>query len=220
MSENETHDDEAADAADVEQATEDSDQGSSEDAAASNASESAAAEAPAAVRGLRRFNQALSTTELGLLIAVLALLVVVGSFAALFELLGKAPGLWPKELVKYSVFFIAMFGAALASSRQQLIAMDIVGRFAPARARAWIRAVTNLFASVISVVLLVRAVDVSKVEMKSNVPYEIISPGIGSWILPVGLGLIATHLALHVLVDLSYLLRGRVAPEADGIKVH
>lgn len=174
---------------------------------------------PGAIKMLKNVDRAVGTVELGILVATMMMLILLGSYNALRDLTGAKTSLSLAEAFRYSVFAIAMMGAALAAQRSSMISMDIVGRLAKPKTRTIIRVITNLFAAFMTILLLMRSYDVTKA-VRDDVPYDNIPPSKGVWILPIGAALIVFHLTLHAIIDTIYLAKGRLPPESGDIQVH
>jgi TRAP-type C4-dicarboxylate transport system permease small subunit len=171
---------------------------------------SAACQDPGAIRTLRAIDNALGTFEHALLAALLLMLIGVGAGQAIATKLG-ASWAWSFEIIRYSVFFIAMTGAALSAHTEQLIAMDFVTRMISPRTRARLRVVLRLFTVAVCVLLIIGGRMLSGAA--SDTLYHVINPRWGLMALPIGAGLIAVHVLLHTAIDLIYLLHGRTPPE-------
>jgi TRAP-type C4-dicarboxylate transport system permease small subunit len=165
---------------------------------------------PGPVRALRAIDNALGTMEHALLVVLLLVLIGVGAGQAIATKLGTSWA-WSFEIIRYTVFFIAMTGAALSAHTEQLIAMDFVTRMISPRGRARLRVVLRLFTIVACVLLIVGGKLLSGAA--SDTLYHVIDPRWGLLALPVGAGLMAVHVLLHMAIDLTYLLRGRTPPE-------
>jgi TRAP-type C4-dicarboxylate transport system permease small subunit len=161
-------------------------------------------------RALRALDRALGTTEQALLALLLILLIGVASGQAIMTLLG-ASWQWSYELIRYGVFFIAMTGAALSAHTRQLIAMDIVSRVVSPMSRARLRVVLRAVTIGLCTLLVIGGKALSDIAAGEH-DHHIIPPQLGLLALPAGSLLIAVHLLLHGLLDLAYLVRGRVPP--------
>lgn len=164
---------------------------------------------PGSVRMLRAIDKALGTFEHALLVVLLLVLIGVGAGQAIATKLGTSWA-WSFELIRYSVFFIAMTGAALSAHTEQLIAMDFVTRLVKPRRRAQLRVVLRLFTICVCVLLIVGGKMLAGAATATL--YHVINPRWGLLALPVGAGLMATHVLLHTAIDVIYLIRGRTPP--------
>lgn len=163
------------------------------------------------VHALRMIDRALGMLEQTLLCLFLLILIGVGAIQAVASQLGTS-WIWSFEIIRYSVFFIAMTGAALSAHTEQLISMDLVSRALGARGRARLTIALRLFTAVICVLLIVGGL---KLRDAAGEPmYHLIDPRMGLLALPIGAALMGMHVLLHSLVDLVYLLHGRLPPRA------
>ncbi|MEM9488197.1 MAG: TRAP transporter small permease subunit [Myxococcota bacterium] len=162
-------------------------------------------------------DRAIGRIEQGLLAIFLIVLVAVGAGQAVSTLLGTS-WMWSEEIIRYSVFFIAMTGAALSAHTEQLIAMDFVTRLLRARRRAQLKLLLRLFTAAMCVVLIITSL---KLRAQTGAEsYHVIPASLGLLALPIGTGLVAFHVLVHLAVDLAYLLRGETPPDANRVSVH
>lgn len=170
----------------------------------------AGATVPGSVRVLRAIDNALGTFEHAVLVVLLLVLVGTGAGQAIATKLGTSWA-WSFELIRYSVFFIAMTGAALSAHTEQLIAMDFVTRMLRPRRRAQLRVVLRVLTIAVCVLLIVGGKMLSGAATATM--YHVINPRWGLLALPIGAGLMATHVLLHTAIDVIYLTSGRTPPE-------
>ena len=171
---------------------------------------------PPGVAALEAIDGALGLVEKILLVGFLVVLIAIGASQAIVTQFGKS-WMWSEEVICYSVFFIAMTGAALSAQTSQLIAMDFLTRLLPPDRRALLRVLLQLFTVVVCALFVVGGMGLR--QAASDESGHVIPPELGLLALPIGAALIGLHVFLHVAVDLLYLLRGRTPPErhrADG----
>lgn len=164
-------------------------------------------------RGANKLDSALGTLELALLCAFLAALISVGTAQALASKLFGTSWTWSFDAIRYSVFFIAMTGAALSAQAERQIAMDFVTRMLSPRGRAWLRLTLRFFVIAMCGVLAVGGNAVRATTAGED--YELIPPELGLLALPIGAVLIGMHMLLHIVVDLDFLTRGELPPEPE-----
>ncbi len=88
---------------------------------------------PSGVALLRRANKAVGVVEQAVLAALLLTLITAAILQAIYgNLLNRELG-WSDEVIRYSVYYIAMISAAFAAGRQRMISMDILTRVMTAR---------------------------------------------------------------------------------------
>jgi TRAP-type C4-dicarboxylate transport system permease small subunit len=173
-------------------------------------------EEPSSVLLLRRVDHAFGLAETALLVVWLVGLVGVGVYQLVASHIFDKNETWPYELVRYSVFFIAMTAAALAAQRQRMIHMDVVTRMLAPRTRALLRILTGLFVIAVCLLLFQAGMDLRATPSAQNLPYSYIPASTGYLALPLGAALIAFHFALHTIIEVLYLAGGKVAPEPEA----
>ena len=167
---------------------------------------------------VRRIDHTLGTVEQGLLFGLLAIVVIVAATAALSDKVGHHQlGRWWHYIVRGGTFSIAMFGAVFATYQQRHLAMDLVSRRMSARGRLVLGMVLKLFTIAISFLLFrsgmkqrevvggLESLDVFGIFKVSDA--DIVTT------MPIAAAMIMFHCALHIVVDVEYLVRGKLPPE-------
>jgi TRAP-type C4-dicarboxylate transport system permease small subunit len=155
------------------------------------------------------------------LAVALAILIFSGVYSAVCLNFFPPNPAWPPELIKVSVFFLGLMGAALATQSDRLFNIDMFMRSLSTRGKLVMRVLTGLFTIYICYYLFAAAwptVMTTTTEMHVEAPtvpapYHVI-------ILPVSICLIAFHLAIRVIVDVYYLASGKAPPHLAGETVH
>jgi TRAP-type C4-dicarboxylate transport system permease small subunit len=168
---------------------------------------------PAAAGSLRRLNDLIGTLEIAVLAALVAILVVGAVYQVFVDWLFERRETWPYELIRYSVFAVAMTGAALAAQRQGMFHMDLVTRMFPPRVRAGLRIMTAALAVAMCALVIISGLELQRGTHKLNEAFEIISTARGYTALVLGFGLIALHYFLHAAIEVAYLAAGRLPPD-------
>lgn len=176
-------------------------------------------EEPEAVQLLRKVDGYVGVFELAVLCLFLVVMICAGMWET-YAFFTKSNEAKPAELIKYAVFFSALAGAALAAQRQQMISMDIVSRLLSPRTRAWVRVVTTLFAAVMCIFMAYKGWLVYEVKAKGPDESIYISEAKGALGVVIAGLFLTFHFVVHVLVDLIYLLTGKVPPEDTTVKAH
>lgn len=171
---------------------------------------------PAVVRVLQRADNAVGVLEQALLALFLATLIATGATQAIAIRLDIVLGYWTGDVIRYSVFFTAMAGAALSAHTGQLIAMDFVTRMLSPRPRAYLQIALRLFTIAMCLLLVVYGLDVAEIAS----PVGTIPANKGLLALPIGAGAMAFHIAVHLVIDIVYLTSGRLPPTPDERSLH
>lgn len=170
---------------------------------------------PPAARALRQLNDWLGRIETGVLVLLLLLLVATGVYQTVAAHFFNKNDTWPYEIIRYSVFFIAMTGAALAAAKSRMINMDVVTRLLQPKTRAALRVATALFVVAVCFLLYKGGMDMRDTAAGRNEGYDYISPSTGLLALPVGAVLIGFHFFLHAAIDAIWLAGGKLPPEPE-----
>lgn len=180
--------------------------------------EAADSDQPGFIRGLLAIDRIVGLIEHAALAVLLASLILLGFMQAVGRNAFQWSPAWTFELLRYSVFFIAMFGAALAAHTKQLIAMDVLTRALSPRNRLVVQVVTGLFVIFVCYLLIDGGLKVRHI-LAEEEDYHYISPATGALALPVGSALIAFHVLVQTAVRVAHLVRGTL-PEAEQVRAH
>jgi len=162
---------------------------------------------------LRRIDATLGIAEAGLLALFVTALIAVGAFQAITGNLFGKTFTGTNEVIRYSVFCIAMTGSALAAQRKRLISMDVLSRLLSVKARAVLRIVLACFTVAMCALLAYSAWDVYLVARGED--YQVIPKTVSLFFLPGGAALIGLHITLHAAIDAIHLWSGHEAAEPE-----
>jgi C4-dicarboxylate transporter, DctQ subunit len=161
---------------------------------------------------LRTVDKYLGVGEQGLLFATLAVVVLVASAHAIIEKATEHGLWWSYDVIRAGTFTVAMIGAAFATHQMRHLAMDLISRRLPPRARLALAAVLEAFTIAIAILLVYSGLHQVGTAGEETGRHLLPSKHVAKF-LPLGAGLIAVHAALHLLIDIDYLRRGKLMPE-------
>jgi TRAP-type C4-dicarboxylate transport system permease small subunit len=141
-------------------------------------------------------------------------LIVVGVYGALKRNFAPPAPFWTDEIIRYSVFFIGLVGAALAAQSDRLFNIDMFTRAFGARGKLVIRIVSAAFTIYICWLFFSGSLTLRDILLDEK--GEILDPKWGVLSLPTAMVLIALHLAIHILIDGYYLATGKIPPGLAG----
>jgi TRAP-type C4-dicarboxylate transport system permease small subunit len=173
-----------------------------------------AAPEPSFVRALRGIDHALAKIEeIALALCLLALLLIGVLGAVKRNFLPPSP-FWIDEAVRYSVFFIGLLGAALATQSERLFNIDMFARLMSVRGKLIIRMLSAAFT--IGVCWIFLSSSLLLRDVLHGEEGELFEPTTGILSLPIAMIAIMVHLALHFLIAGYYLVTGGTPPELAG----
>jgi TRAP-type C4-dicarboxylate transport system permease small subunit len=169
-------------------------------------------------RSIRIFDHVLGNVEQGLLFGLLAIVVLVAATAALSDKIGGHQlGRWWHYIVRGGTFSIAMFGAVFATFQQRNLAMDLISRRLTPRGRLVLGAVLKLITIFIAFLLFRSGMKQREVvggtETLDVFGIFKISDADIVTTMPIAAGMIIFHCILHTVIDIEYLVRGKLPPE-------
>jgi TRAP-type C4-dicarboxylate transport system permease small subunit len=166
---------------------------------------------PPVVSILRKIDRGLAVGESVLLCICLAALILLAVFQSVKRHFFPPSPFWVSEVVRYAVFCVGLIGAALATQSDRLFNIDMMTRMFRPRGKMVIRIITSIFTIVVCYYFFIGSMYLRSAMLDET--GEVIPPGIGILSLPIAAVLIATHMALHILIDVYYLVTGRVNPD-------
>lgn len=147
----------------------------------------------------------------------LFVLIVVGVYGALKRNFAPPAPFWTDEIIRYSVFFIGLVGAALAAQADRLFNIDMFTRAFGVRGKLIIRIVSATFTIYICWLFFSGSITLRDILLDEK--GEILDPKWGVLSLPTAMVLIALHMLLHILIDAYYLGTGKTPPELAAVQV-
>jgi TRAP-type C4-dicarboxylate transport system permease small subunit len=117
--------------------------------------------------------------------------------------------------LRYAVFLMAMIGGAYAAHHRRLLSMELINRMVGARTRAWLRVVTTAFTIFITAVFFRYALDFYLSLRKEDTLWHWMPAELAQGAMAYGSGLLLFHLVVQIVIDLSYLIGGKVPPEPE-----
>lgn len=161
---------------------------------------------------VRKVDGGVGMMEQAVLFLLLITVVLTASSAALSDkVFGVHMGRWWFVVVRGGTFTIAMIAAAFATHQQRHLAMDLVSRRLSPRGRLILGMLLKVFTIAIAAVLFRSGMH--QRDHIGGVVHEIVSDKTLVTMLPVGCALIILHSVLHIVIDLDYLVRGKLPPE-------
>jgi len=169
---------------------------------------------PAWVETLLKVDRGVGTVEHVLLVLFLGTLIAMGAYQAIGRNFFNQSSVWSFEVLRYSVFFIAMTGAALSAQSKQIIRMDVLTRALSPRGRAYTRMATALF-TIGACFFFAYAGWLLREALLDEKEFEVIRPATGVLAIPIGALAIAFHLGVQTIVMATTLARGELPPEEE-----
>jgi len=184
----------------------------------SGEAESEATSHPSWVEALLKIDRGIGLAEQLLLCLFLGVLIGVGAYQAIGRNFFNKSPVWSFEVLRYSVFFIAMTGAALSAHTKQVIRMDVLTRALSPRGRAYSRIVTAVF-TILVCIFFAYAGWTLREALLDEKEFSVIRPSTGVLAIPIGALLIAFHMLVQSIVMGTTLARGEI-PVEDEQAVH
>lgn len=186
-----------------------------ESAGASSVGSGSKSNDPAWVQALLTVDRYIGLGEQALLVVFLVSLIAVGSYQAIGRNFLNLSPAWSFDALRYLVFFIAIFGAALSAHTKQVIRMDVLTRVLSPRGRAYARLTTGVFTIAVSLFLAYAFWHFRSTALASETKYEFIPISTVALAMPIGMVLISFHILVQMIVMATTLARGEVPVEEE-----
>ena len=166
-------------------------------------------------RALAAADRALAKAEeMGLFVLLMAMLLLAVAQVIQRNITDSAP-MWVDVMLRHMTFAIGLLGASLATQADKQIHIDVVSRLLPPRLHLIVRLVVGLATIALCVVFLQAGWATHVMEAEFPQPLFLgLTSAHSMLILPITFGLIALHLMLRWLFDLSVLLAYREGSES------
>lgn len=161
---------------------------------------------------LRRIDSYVGQVEQLALFGLLLVIVGIGVIQAIATKAFNHSFLWSFDAVRAGTFAIAMAGAAFASHQARHLSMDLVSRKVSGRTRQLLRIAMGLFTVFATALLFYSGYHLTD-RLWNEAGNHSIPPHLVALMIPVGCALIMFHTAMHLLIDVDYLRRGKLPPE-------
>lgn len=169
---------------------------------------------------LRAIDRSIAKVEGVALVAVVAFLLFLGVYVAIIRNFFPPCPFWVDEAIRYCVFFLGLVGGALATQSDRLFNIDMLSRLFSPRGKLALRIVTACFGITVAWIFLSSSLVLRTIIIDEK--GEFLPPRTGLLALPIAMGLIILHFALHALIDGYYLVTGKPSPDlkTSEPKVH
>jgi TRAP-type C4-dicarboxylate transport system permease small subunit len=164
---------------------------------------------------VQRLDAFLNTAEKSLLVLFLGVMVLLAFLQVVLRNVFAEGILWADILLRHLVLWIGFIGAALATSSERHISIDVFARLLSPRVKSLVRSVTNLFAIIICYAMMEASVQfiAFEIEDKSTV-YGAIPAVYAQIIIPAGYGLLAIHFLFRFIISSARFIRPELEVKA------
>ena len=158
---------------------------------------------------LTQLDASLNRIEGILLVVMLAVMVAMAFLQVVLRNFFSTGILWGDIFLRHLVLWMGFLGAALATSQERHIAIDVLTRFISRRAKSAIRVLTNLFAAVVCGFLVEASATFVELERESgSLVYQDIPVWYVQLIIPGGFTLLVFHFLVRAVADAHAAVRG------------
>jgi len=117
---------------------------------------------------------------------------------------------WGDIFLRHLVLWVGYFGAVIATGQRRHLRIEFISKLSPPKFRKIFFVITNVFAAVITYLLMQASVSFVQLEMESDGALILNLP---TWyfivIIPVGYALISFRLTVYAVLWISEILQGK-----------
>jgi len=154
------------------------------------------------MKTLKTIDSILNKIEGAVLIFLLLVMLFMAFGQVLLRNISSGGFVWGDILLRHLVLWIGFLGAALATSGERHINIDILTRYLPKRLKGAVAALSNVFAAAVCFLLFRASLTFIEFEIANN---NIVFAEIPSWyaqiIIPIGYGLLTFHFIVRAVLD-------------------
>ena len=151
---------------------------------------------------LKRIDSGLNKVEGAILIILLLVMLFMAFGQVVLRNIFSGGIVWGDILLRHLVLWIGFLGAALATSGERHINIDILTRYLPERLKGAVATLSNVFAAAVCFLLFRASLTFIEFEITNT---NTIFGEIPSWyaqiIIPVGYSLLAFHFIVRAILD-------------------
>ena len=145
----------------------------------------------------------------GVILIVLLLVMLFMAFGqVVLRNISSGGFVWGDILLRHLVLWIGFLGAALATSGERHINIDILTRYLPGRLKGAVAALSSIFAAAVCFLLFRASLTFLEFEIANhNTVFDEIPSSYAEIIIPVGFGLLTFHFIIRAVLDAGSALR-------------
>lgn len=163
-------------------------------------------------RMLRKIDNAIGLGEQAALFTLLGIVVLVGGLNWLLEKTAHFHIWFSHDVSHGGTFWMATFGVAYATQQQRHLAMDLISKSFPPRARLILAAVLEVVTIVVACVMVKYALSLMDVSDPVAGEHLLSQRRVVSGLAFASV-LFALHATLHLIIHIDYIARGKLPPE-------
>jgi C4-dicarboxylate transporter DctQ subunit len=157
---------------------------------------------------LRKIDSIISRIEGAILIVLLLAMLVMAFGQVVLRNIFSGGIVWGDILLRHLVLWIGFLGAALATSGERHLNIDVLTRYLPARVKGAVSMIADLFAAVVCYFLFYASLTFINFETASNhMIYGQVPSVYAEIIIPAGYALLAFHFLIRAFIDAGKVIR-------------
>jgi C4-dicarboxylate transporter, DctQ subunit len=154
------------------------------------------------MKTLKTVDSILNKIEGAVLIVLLLVMLFMAFGQVMLRNISSGGFVWGDIVLRHLVLWIGFLGAALATSGERHINIDILTRYLPERLKGAVAAISNVFAAAVCFLLFRASLTFIQFEIAN---YNTVFAEIPSWyaqiIIPLGYGLLTFHFIVRAILD-------------------
>lgn len=161
------------------------------------------------MRALKFIDRWIDTISGWVLVALLGIMIVMAFGQVVLRNFFNSSIEWGDIFLRHLVLWVGYFGAVIATGQRRHLRIEFISKLSPPKFRKIFFVITNVFAAVITYLLMQASVSFVQLEMESDGALILNIP---TWyfvvIIPIGYALISFRLTASAVVWISEILQG------------
>jgi TRAP-type C4-dicarboxylate transport system permease small subunit len=162
------------------------------------------------MRALKFIDRWIDTISGWVLVALLGIMIVMAFGQVVLRNFFNSSIEWGDIFLRHLVLWVGYFGAVIATGQRRHLRIEFISKLSPPKFRKIFFVITNVFAAVITYLLMQASVSFVQLEMESDGALILNLP---TWyfivIIPVGYALISFRLTVYAVLWISEILQGK-----------
>jgi TRAP-type C4-dicarboxylate transport system permease small subunit len=160
------------------------------------------------MKTIKKIDLILNKIEGAILIALLLIMLVMAFGQVVLRNFFSGGIVWGDILLRHLVLWIGFLGAALATSGERHLNIDVLTRYLPERLKGAVATIADIFAAIVCYLLFRASLTFMEFEVASK---HMVYGEIPSWfaeiIIPAGYCLLMFHFSIRAILDADKALR-------------
>jgi TRAP-type C4-dicarboxylate transport system permease small subunit len=143
-----------------------------------------------------------------ILVTLLSLMILMAALQIFLRNLFDSGIVWGDSMIRILVLWVGLFGAMVASRKDEHIKIDLILRYIPEKIKPVVHLITDLFTAIVCVIVVFYGYRFVKFEFTDNLPaFSIVPAWVCESIIPISFAIIGIRYMFHFLHHFLQIMR-------------